>query len=603
MAIHPALESVGQLFLVNHIFRVPPFQRYYAWDAEQIGDFLNDLELCLKDRAAGKQRAHFFGGLVTARTDVVGSSRQNMEIIDGQQRVASFSMLAAQLRNAVVRLARVVDEHAADNPKKFLLDFADKLRNTYERYQDKINLQVVDIDRLELSNPDRTYFKDLMTGQAPAPSRQSHRLLKQAWEKIGAKLSELVADQPSDIEKAKILSLVDTVMQDDWNLIHMVTDSKDEALRLFRVLNDRGTGLTEGELLRSQLLEAVDGVAIQKQKETIEQTWDQILGADPDAVDVQLRTLFASITGKRAGKSTLLDEFKENIFEEIAVPMTPAGVKTIIKKVEDLKSQIDVLVKLQGGDWPYPSNSKSTAWDRSRLGLLIGELKHTNCLPLLLSATQLPEAQFAAIVQILERFMFRYKVVANAHIGAATNVYHAQSVQIRKAKSKYKIQSLRNDLQALLDKSANDEDFRLGLTKITYSRTLTNKPLKYLLITLESYLRWYRKGAAGQPVCLDKMVVFDPSATTIEHIYAENASTASPQMSPIADTLGNLTLLGSSDNDAAGNKPFSKKKLIFAKSALLMNRELGKRPTWTAVAVAKRQKDLEEVALKIFRLV
>jgi len=602
MAIHPALESVGHLFF-SHIFRVPPFQRYYAWDVEQISDFLNDLDVCLKDRAAGKPRTHFFGGLVTARTNVAGSSRQNMEIIDGQQRIASFSMLAAQLRNAAVRLAGIVDEHAADNPKQFLLDFADKLRNTYERNQDKINLQVVDIDRLELSNPDRTYFKDLMTGQDPAPSRQSHRLLKQAWEKIGAKLSELVAAQPSDIEKAVILSLVDTVMQDDWNLIHMVTDSKDEALRLFRVLNDRGTGLTEGELLRSQLLEAIDGVASQKQKETIEKAWDQILGADPDAVDVQLRTLFASITGKRAGKSTLLDEFKENIFEEIAVPMTPAGVKTIIKKVEDLKSQIDVLVKLQGGDWPYPSNSKSTAWDRSRLGLLISELKHTNCLPLLLSATQLPEAQFAAIVQILERFMFRYKVVANAHIGAATNVYHAQSVQIRKAKSKYKIQSLRKDLQALLDKSAKDEDFRLGLAKITYSRNLTNKPLKYLLITLESYLRWYRKGAGGQPVCLDKMVVFDPSATTIEHIYAENVSTASPQMSAVADTLGNLTLLGSMDNDAAGNKPFSKKKSIFSKSSLLMNRELGKRPAWTAAAVANRQKDLEEVALRIFRLV
>jgi hypothetical protein len=71
---------------------------------------------------------------------------------------------------------------------------------------------------------------------------------------------------------------------------------EDEALRLFGVLNDRATGLTEGELLRSQLLEAIDGVASQKQKEIIEETWDQILGADPDAVGVQLRTLFASLS-------------------------------------------------------------------------------------------------------------------------------------------------------------------------------------------------------------------------------------------------------------------------------------------------------------------
>jgi hypothetical protein len=52
MAIHPALESVGHLFGSNLIFRVPRYQRYYAWDAEQIADFLNDLELCCKARAA-----------------------------------------------------------------------------------------------------------------------------------------------------------------------------------------------------------------------------------------------------------------------------------------------------------------------------------------------------------------------------------------------------------------------------------------------------------------------------------------------------------------------------------------------------------------------
>ncbi|TIV75533.1 MAG: DUF262 domain-containing protein, partial [Mesorhizobium sp.] len=45
MTIHPALESVGHLFGSNLIFRVPRYQRYYAWTAEQIADFLNDLDL------------------------------------------------------------------------------------------------------------------------------------------------------------------------------------------------------------------------------------------------------------------------------------------------------------------------------------------------------------------------------------------------------------------------------------------------------------------------------------------------------------------------------------------------------------------------------
>ena len=135
---------------------------------------------------------------------------------------------------------------------------------------------------------------------------------------------------------------------------------------------------------------------------------------------------------------------------------------------------------------------------------------------------------------MLERFMFRYKVISDAHIGSATSVYHQQAVEIRKGPAAYKIAELRKQLQALLDKSANDAVFKSRLQGMMYSRELTNKPLKYLLITLESYLRWYRAGAKGAPKCLDKMVVFDPSATTVEHVYPEKAAPADSNLEPPA---------------------------------------------------------------------
>jgi len=522
---------------------VPRYQRYYAWDAEQIGDFLADLELCLKARAAGDRREHFFGGLVTVRTDVEGSSRQNMEVIDGQQRLASFSMLAAQLRNAAVQLADAVDATAPDNPKEFLLEFAKTLKAKFERYKDKIKLQVVEIDRLELSKPDLIFFKDLVEGRNPPSTRMSHKLLKQAWDRIAAKLAQFVANEYTDVAKAQALSLVDTVMEEDWIIIHMVTDSKAEAYRLFRVLNDRGTGLTEGELLRAQLLEALDGVATSVEMQSVEDTWDTILAEPPDVVEQQLRSIYASRIGKRPGKTTLLDEFLAGCFPEVAsLPLLHVAVAEVVAKVKKLHEEIHLLVKLQGGEWPFPSSTKVTAWDRSRLGLLINELKHTNCMPLLLAATQLAEKDFAEVVQMLERFMFRYKVISDAHIGAATNVYHEQAVAIRKAPATYKIADLRKKLQTLLDKSANDAVFKSRLQGMMYERELTNKPLKYLLITLESYLRWYRDGANGAPKCLDKMVVFDPSATTVEHVYPEKASPADASLDPLLDTLGNLTV-------------------------------------------------------------
>ena len=122
------------------------------------------------------------------------------------------------------------------------------------------------------------------------------------------------------------------------------------------------------------------------------------------------------------------------------------------------------------------------------------------------------------------------------------------------------------------------------------------------MITLENYLKWYRKGATGTPKCLDKMQVFDPSATTVEHVYPEKAAPPDPVMLPLLDTLGNLTLLGPNDNDAAGNEAFTIKKAIFAKSPLTLNQEISQKPAWTEAVVKARQIDLEDAAIKIFRL-
>lgn len=604
MSIQPYLESVGELFGKNHIFRVPRYQRYYAWDTEQITDFLNDLDLCVKSYTSGNgRREHFFGGLVTVRVGVPGTSRLNMEVIDGQQRLASFSMLVAQLRNVALQLAGQVDQSAPDNPHKFLVDFAGDLRSKYQTFNDKINLTLVQIDRLELSKPDVGFFKDLLSGANPAPTRTSHRRLRDAWDRIGTWLNALVVSIPTDKERAQALSFVDTVVNGDWILIHMITDSKAEAYRLFRVLNDRGTGLTEGELIRSQLLEALDGTATPAQLTTVEAIWDEILASEPDVVEQQLRTVYASMTGTRAGKASLLDDFVSKVFPELATPpLTPASALQLVVKVENLKRDIYLLNKLQGGDWPYPSTAVVTGWDKSRLGLLINELKHTNCLPLLLSATSLTEQQFSDIVQSLERFMFRYKVICNAHIGAATNIYHAHAVAIRTNPQGYNLAQLRNELQARLDASASDNVFRVNLRTMKYSRDQSNKPLKYLLITLESYLNWHLAGTQGLPVCLSKMTVFDPSATTIEHIHAQNGAMPHPVLDALVDTLGNLTLLGAGDNAAAGNQPFPAKRAIFAQSALRMNREVANNAQWTDAEVNARLTALEDAAIKIFRV-
>ncbi|MCC6207364.1 MAG: HNH endonuclease [Gammaproteobacteria bacterium] len=85
-----------------------------------------------------------------------------------------------------------------------------------------------------------------------------------------------------------------------------------------------------------------------------------------------------------------------------------------------------------------------------------------------------------------------------------------------------------------------------------------NAPLRYLLITIEDHTKWVEKGAQGEPKCIDKTRVFDLPGTTLEHVYPRSASAAERKadLEEVKQSLGNLTILGTGENDKLANKSF-----------------------------------------------
>lgn len=87
--------DVGTLLHARLPFMVPKYQRAYAWDAEEIEDFIGDLRSCWSIRDERNQaRPHFFGGIVSIQlTDASNVIGRRYEVIDGQQRLATFALL------------------------------------------------------------------------------------------------------------------------------------------------------------------------------------------------------------------------------------------------------------------------------------------------------------------------------------------------------------------------------------------------------------------------------------------------------------------------------------------------------------------------------
>lgn len=92
------------LYTPGMFFEIPEFQRPYSWQANNVQEFLSDLEECIE-----KQKKHYFGTVVQVEdTD----STYSNAIIDGQQRVTTSLLMIA----AIFHLAKK-DPSLIENPE------------------------------------------------------------------------------------------------------------------------------------------------------------------------------------------------------------------------------------------------------------------------------------------------------------------------------------------------------------------------------------------------------------------------------------------------------------------------------------------------------
>ena len=242
MAIKPVHQSVKGLFEQNPTFEVPKYQRGYAWDVDAIRKFIEDISKCLEAYSRNDRRHHFFGGIVTIRKDVASSSRSNYEVVDGQQRLASFVMLAATIiRNMEVIVAGLVDQDSQSvNESKVRTDLKetiDSLRGLYLYYRDhQVGLEYVDIPKLRLSEADNTFFQSTIAGNTLQPTRASHERILDAWLRLQNYVKADDIDGLSVSERAtRLQQLVNCVLANDCTVIFMCSDTRGEAYQIFQV--------------------------------------------------------------------------------------------------------------------------------------------------------------------------------------------------------------------------------------------------------------------------------------------------------------------------------------------------------------------------------
>ena len=216
---------------------VPPYQRDYSWRQEQWEDLWNDIT----DMLSPEDSRHYMGALV-----VEAQSDRRFVVIDGQQRLATLSVLALAVIDALLKLASSgVD--AEENRAR-----ARELRNRFIGEKDPASL--VESSRLNLNETDNGFYQDYLVQLEepgnPRGLRPSNRLLWECFQYFGRQIRSL--DAARDDGRA-LASLMSETVARRLIFILITVDDALNAYTVIETLNARGLELTTTDLLKNYI--------------------------------------------------------------------------------------------------------------------------------------------------------------------------------------------------------------------------------------------------------------------------------------------------------------------------------------------------------------
>lgn len=606
MTMTPERLTIGAMLRTRYPLLVPPYQRAYAWERDEVTDFVSDVQGLAKVREGGEQpRSQFFGGVVSVYEVVPGSTAGGeYRVVDGQQRLATFTLTIASILRAYQAVAGQAKRDGDVSTESEALAYSTVERKQLLEFDEVSAAHTMTRLRLRLSKVDDEYFADLVGGKRSVPGAiASHRRLAYADRRIDRELVRPIVMDTARSPKQKLDALRNLLasLVDDCICIHIISQEPTEAYRLFATMNDRGRALTDGDLLRTRTLELLEGWP--DHQVAIEEAWQTVLAGSYTEVDKFLRDRYASVVGVRAPSRDLFDRYRERFLPEGA-PTTSDEADAMVAFVRRLRDEARFYQRLRAGEWPY-DDSTVLQWKRDRLARLVVTLGQETCLPLLLSLRcEASEVAFVDSLIHMERLSFRY-LVTGAHAGTLGDEYYKHAASVRSNPGAFSVDTFVSDIEELVGRVAPDDVFRSSIrSRVRYSTTTAQRKIvKHLLTTLDDYYPWKREDVTGDLVPT-AMGHYDLDAIEIEHIYPQNppASERVPALEDVKHDLGNLTFWDPSDNKDAGNGSYAGvKRPLYEASKVELNKHLAKvYLTWTRDDLEQRTNELVDATLAIY---
>ncbi|MBO8143578.1 MAG: DUF262 domain-containing protein [Thermodesulfobacterium sp.] len=590
----PSLINSANAYTISEIFNpdskiryvIPKYQREYAWRREQVEELLNDLW--------ENQEGYFLGTILCINKTTDALKGNILEIIDGQQRLTTISLLYAAIYK---RYSKMRNDDEDFNAEK--VNLKNRLRVKSEKNKIKLILstQNNNFEDYKAILNEVSIYKD---PSFKKPANLGNRRLYKIYNYILKKISEM-----SDDEVRNLLDKINSAV-----IVKIEVSNYSDAYTLFESLNNRGLPLSAMDLIKNKLLSEID-----RQYKMGRSSIDM-----DDAFE-----LWKKIT-ENIEDYNLQERFLRQYYnafrydDKIKVKNFPRATKsTLIKIYEQLieKDPEFILTELVNKSKIYNRFVLPNPEDNFYHELL--DLLHVGAAPsytlLLYLFSKYEDTSF---LKEVIRFLVKYFVRRNITDFPATRDLDRIFMNLVDACENNGNINI-NFIVSYLTKPerfANIETFKNKLLGDIYTDNTTMA--RFILckieethMTKETWKDLWIKDKSNKYVW------------TIEHIFPEgsnipqdwvmmiangNEKKAKEIQEKCAHKLGNLTLTAYNPN--LSNFSFVKKRdrkddrgnYIGYKNGLYLNKKLAEKDNWTISDIEERTKELVKEALKLFAI-
>jgi len=575
-------ESLIKLFNTGtNQYVIPFFQRPYVWKIEDCENLYEDLIQTYHLNKTNPEKEHFIGTIITKNSPNSTQMTAQYDLVDGQQRMTTFSLLIKALANSVDMTLENA-EHLYNNVNSSL---------SFKDAYGKIHHRIIH-NRL-----DRKSFNMIMESDGTTDDEMA-----EYDNKIVATYLYF-REKFQELSNEELLSKNVTLLH-KFPAINMVLERHDDEQEIFDTINSLGVKLTTSELLKNHIFGDKESQKLYKEY------WEDVFEADEDTV----KFWKAKKTAGRVYRENidvllycylLIEKEKdvslEHLFKDYKEWLSSKTFKEKENFLKTLKSYAEVYINLPTGT---ELNNMHFSDNEKRFFHVIENLNITTIYPLILfiyNNVNDPNER-AKCLTLLESYLVR-RAICKLTTKNYNNLFISLIKQLKGKGDENK--SIETKLEEVLTSytedtakyPSNDE-----FTSAFSNSALSNQHAKEILFIITLY---------QINTVLNDLTALSSSAFSVEHMmpkkwsenwYQEFTSEEIYNRNRKLLTLGNLTIITKNLNSKLRNSSWSNKQTILNQySSLPITKKYTVLDDWNEEEIESRANDLAQLALLIWK--